>query len=523
MLRITSFDFVLFAAAVVLAYYLLPKKWQWGILLVCSYVFYLWGGLQNLGFLLVTTATTYCVTRIMDKRLQRQEEYLAANKESMTKDARKEYKNKVKMGNRIWMVACIVVNFGVLAVCKACLVQPFADLAKGGTLSFLTLGLPMGISFYMFQSMGYVIDVYRGTCKAERNVGKLALFVSFFPQLIQGPINKMTQLAPTLYAPKKFDSKEFSFGVQRMLWGYFKKMVVADRIAAAVIALRGPEFTGVGFLLLSLFYAVQIYGDFTGGIDIVIGFAQTLGIKMPENFIRPYFSKNIAEYWRRWHISLGVWMKDYIFYPLSVCQPMRNLSKAARKKFGNFGKRLPVYVASIATWFVTGIWHGLNANFILWGMLNCFFIVLSEELTPLYDRFHGRFHLKEKRWYGGFEIFRMFWLMNLIRIVDLFPNVGDYFRRIGSLFTTFNFSILWDGTMMKLGLTGLDYGILLGSVAVLFGVSLLQEKKGSVRELLWQKPAALRYALCFLLLVVVLLMGSYGIGYNSGNFIYNQY
>jgi len=523
MLRITSFDFVLFVAAVVLAYYLLPKKWQWGVLLVSSYVFYLWGGLQYLAFILFTTVTTYAVTLIMDSRLARQDAYLAENKATLSKEDRKAYKNQVKLGNRIWMVACIVVNFGILAVCKACLVQPFADLAKGGTLSFLTLGLPMGISFYMFQSMGYVVDVYRGTCKAERNPGKLALFVSYFPQLIQGPISKMSQLAPTMFAPKKFDAKEFSFGVQRMLWGYFKKMVVADRIAVAIGVLKGPEYTGVGFLLLSLFYAVQIYGDFTGGIDIVIGFSQMLGIKLPENFHRPYFSKNIAEYWRRWHISLGVWMKDYVFYPLSVCQPMRNLSKVARQKFGNFGKRLPVYVATIATWFTTGIWHGLNANFILWGFLNCFFIVLSEELTPLYDKFHGKFRLKEKRWYGGFEIFRMFWLMNLIRACDLFFDVGEYFRRLGSLFTTFNFHILWDGTLMQLNLTVLDYIILLGSVVLIFCVSLLQEKKGSVRELLWKKPAALRYALFFALFVVVILMGSYGIGYESGNFIYNQF
>ena len=214
--------------------------------------------------------------------------------------------------------------------------------------------------------------------------------------------------------------------------------------AAAVIALRGPQFTGVGFFLLTLFYAVQIYADFTGGIDMTIGLSQALGIDLAENFIRPFFSKNIAEYWRRWHITLGEWMKSYIFYPISVSQPMLKLSKKARSSMGNFGKRLPVYVASIATWLVTGIWHGITPNFILWGMMNCFVIVVSEELNPLYEKFHNRFGWKEKKWYGAFEILRMFLLMNLIRIVDLFPNVADYFRRMGSLVTTFNFQILWD-------------------------------------------------------------------------------
>ena len=182
------------------------------------------------------------------------------------------------------------------------------------------------------------------------------------------------------------------------------------------------------------------------------------------------------------------------------------------------------YVASIATWFVTGIWHGLNANFIVWGMLNCFFVVLSEECTPLYEKFHARFPgLKQTKGYGVFEMLRMFWLMNLIRACDLFPDVGEYFRRVGSVFTTFNLHILFDGTMMQLGLTGLDYAILGGSIAALFFVSVFQEKHGSFREALANKPAALRYGLIFTLFVVVILMGSYGIGYDASNFIYNQF
>ena len=522
-MQITSFGFLLFVVALLVLYYLIPKRGQWVLLLVASYCFYLWAGVEYLGFILLTTVGTYAATMAMTVNQDKQTKYLAENKAALSREERKAYKAKIKGINRIYLIICLVLNFGVLAFCKALLIEPFKMAASAGTFSFLSLGLPLGISFYMFQSMGYAVDVYRQTSVAERNPLKLALFVSFFPQLIQGPISKFGQLAPQLYTPKKFDGKQLSFGLQRMLWGYFKKLVIADRIAAAVIALRGPEHTGVSFFVLTVFYAIQIYGDFTGGIDVTVGLAQTLGIQLPENFIRPYFSKNIAEYWRRWHISLGEWMKDYIFYPISVSQPMLKLSKAARKNMGNFGKRLPVYVASVATWFVTGIWHGLTPNFVLWGMLNCFVIVVSEELSGLYEKFHNRFHLKEKKWYGGFEILRMFILMNLIRIVDLFPNVGIYFSKMGSLFTTFNFHILWDGTMMKLGLSAMDYIILAGGIVLMFTVSLIQEKMGSVRELLWQKKPVVRYALFFALLVIVLLMGSYGVGYNASAFIYTGF
>ena len=522
-MQFVSVSFLLFAAVLLLTYYLLPGKVRWMLLLLASYVFYLWAGVEYLVFILFTTLSTYLATLWMDIRLARQTRFVAQCKQTQRNSEIKPYKAKIKAGNKWIMLVCIVLNFAILALCKALLVEPFRTAVQGSRLSFLSLGLPLGISFYMFQSMGYVIDVYRGTVKTERNPFKIALFASYFPQLIQGPISKFSQLGPALFTPHKYDGKEVSFGLQRLLWGYFKKLVIADRIAAAVVALKGPEFTGVGFFLLTVFYAVQIYADFTGGIDMAIGLSQALGIPLAENFIRPFFSRNIAEYWRRWHITLGVWMKDYIFYPISISKPMLKLSKAARAKFGNFGKRLPVYVASIATWFVTGIWHGITPNFILWGMLNCFVIVVSEELTPLYEKFHNRFHLNERKWYDGFQMVRMFLLMNLIRIVDLFPNVGEYFCRMGSLVTTFNFHILWDGTMMTLGLTGLDYGILLFGIAVMFAFSVVQAKKGSIRQLLWDINPIVRYVLLFVLLLIVLLLGSYGLGYDAGSFIYNQF
>lgn len=481
----TSFSFLLYIGIALALYYIIPRRGQWVLLLMASCGFYLYSGLDNFCFIFLTTASTYGTARIVDRT-----QALFDRK-------------KAKQKSRKWIWLCLGLNFGLLAICKV-------------RFTFQNILLPMGISFYMFQSIGYVLDVYRGSIKAERNPFKFALFVSFFPQLIQGPISKFGKLAPQLFGEHPYDGKQVSFGLQRMLWGYFKKLVIADRIAVAVLALRGPEHTGLSFFVLTCFYAIQIYGDFTGGIDIAIGLSEALGISLPDNFIRPYFSKNIAEYWRRWHITLGEWMKEYVFYPVSVSTPMRKLSKSARKRWPKFGKRLPVYAASFATWFCTGIWHGITPNFLLWGMMNCTIIVLSEELTPLYEKFHNRLHWKQKSWYGAFEMLRMFVLMNLIRIVDLFPNVGEYFRRLGSLFSSFRVPFL------GLGLTELDYGILICGVVLMLTVSLLQERFGSVRELLWDRTG-LRYALTIGLFLVVLLMGNYGIGYDAGNFIYNQF
>ena len=481
----TSFSFLLYIGVVLALYYTIPRRGQWVLLLIASCGFYLYSGLDNFCFILLTTASTYGTARIVDR--------------TQALFDRKKAKQKSKK----WIWLCLGLNFGLLAICKV-------------RFTFQNILLPMGISFYMFQSIGYVLDVYRGSIKAEGNPFKFALFVSFFPQLVQGPISKYGKLAPQLFGEHPYNGKQVSFGLQRMLWGYFKKLVIADRIAVAVLALRGPEHTGLSFFVLTCFYAIEVYGDFTGGIDIAIGLSEAFGISLPENFVRPFFSRNIAEYWQRWHITLGEWMKEYVFYPVSVSTPMRKLSKSARKRWPKFGKRLPVYAASFATWFCTGIWHGITPNFLLWGMMNCTIIVLSEELTPLYEKFHNRHHWKQKSWYGAFEMLRTFLLMNLIRIVDLFPNVGEYFRRLGSLFSSFRVPVL------DLGLTGQDYGILIFGVVLMLTVSLLQERFGSVRELLWDRTG-LRYALTIGLFLVVLLMGNYGIGYDAGNFIYNQF
>jgi len=373
--------------------------------------------------------------------------------------------------------------------------------------------------------MGYIIDVYRGTCDVEDNIFKLGLFISFFPQVIQGPISRFKDLSQTLYQEHSFDFKQISFGLQRILWGYFKKLVVADRILVAVNTLIGDPSTydGIYVLVGMIFYAIELYADFTGGIDITIGVAQVFGVHITENFERPYFSKDIAEYWRRWHITMGTWFKDYIFYPLSVNPKMLKFSNWSRKTFPNgLGKRIPIYVSSFIVWFATGIWHGASWNFIVWGLLNCLVICLSEEFKPFYEWFHQHFHVQGKTYFKVFQIGRTFLLMSSLRILDCYRDVPLSFQMFGSMFTKWNLPELFQGTLLELGLSMNDYIIIIIGVLLMFSVSMIQ-RSGSVREKIDQKPVVFKFAVYYVLIFAIILLGAYSVGYDASQFIYNQF
>lgn len=528
----TSYHFIVFLAILFLLYYSVPKRWQWGLLLAASYLFYACAGLRFLIYIGVTTVSTWYAGLRIGKIRQQYTEYRKLHKAEMTKEEKKSHKQEEKKKQRVWLLLCLFFNFGILAVVKytnfaIANVNYFLEQAGREPFGFLSIALPMGISFYTFQSMGYLIDVYRGTCEPEKQAGKFALFVAFFPQLIQGPISRFGDLSKTLYTAHSFDKKQVIFGLERILWGFFKKLVIADRIVAGVnTIIHDPEnFQGIYVFVGMLFYAYELYADFTGGIDITIGTAQVLGIQVKENFERPYFSKSIKEYWRRWHITMGTWFTDYIFYPISVSTPMLKLSKFSRRRFGEaVGKRAPVYLSTILVWFTTGIWHGASWNFIVWGLMNCVVILVSQELEPFYRWFHAHFDVRRGRLrlFAAFQVCRTVLLMSALRMFDCYRDVPLTFRMFGNMLVKSDISVLLQGGMMKLGLTAADYVILAIGLAVLGGVS-LKQRRGSVREALYQKPMAVQFAAVYLLFFSVLLFGAYGIGYDAGQFIYNQF
>lgn len=526
---IVSYEFLAFLLVLFILYYIIPGRAQWMLLLAVSILFYFMSGVKPFLFLLATTVSTYVLAGRIGRLSEEASAYVKSH--DLTKEEKKSYKKGIKRKQWHILLLGLFFNFGILAVLKYTnfmignvnsLLHVFG---KEEQIGFVGLLLPLGISYYTFQSMGYFIDVYRGKYQAEKSFGRFALFVSFFPQLIQGPISRFDDLKESLFSEHRFEWKQVSFGLQRILWGYFKKLVIADRIVAAVLAVSQDTetFQGIYVLIGALCYTVNLYADFTGGIDIVIGIAEVLGIRLKENFDRPFSSASLAEYWRRWHMTLMTWFREYIFYPTSVCGPVKKLSKAGKKLFGDgVGKRLPVYAASLLVWFITGIWHGANWNFVSWGMANCIVLLVSQECEPLYKRFHERFSIGNTAGWGIFASLRTLLLVSCLQMFEYYPNAGVTFSMFKSLFTSSSLGQLNGEGILALGLTMPEIIVVLIGILVMSAASLLGREK-SVRERLSAYPAPVRALSVYLLFLIVLVFGVYGIGYDASQFIYNQF
>lgn len=528
----TSYAFIAFIAVAFLLYYIIPKKVQWMFLLVVSIGFYASAGVVYPIFLVISSAATYFAGLWIEKNRKSEKFFLKEHADDFgSREAKKKFRRKEEKKRKVIMLSALFTLLIILGIFKYAdfvidnINNIFYAVGSERELDYLDLLLPMGISFYTFQSLGYLLDVYWEKIDAQKNFFKHLLFVSFFPQVVQGPISRYSDLSQTLYEEHAFDRKQIVFGLERILWGYFKKLVVADTIITATTAVIGDEYySGAWVLVGIIFYGIELYADFTGGIDITIGIAQVFGIYIEENFIRPYFSKNIAEYWRRWHISMGTWFRDYIFYPMSISKKMNQLTKFCKKHFGKgVAKRVPVYLATMVTWFATGIWHGASWNFVMWGIMNGIIILVSQELEPLYMRFHKRFPtLAQKKLYQAFQIIRTFLLMGSLRMFDCYGDVPLSFFMFFSMFKDFDIRALTVEEFVDLGLTIPQYVIVFAGTILMFMASLLGRKE-SIREQLSHKPYIVRFAAVATLLIAVILFGSYGVGYDATQFIYNQF
>ena len=509
---ITSFNFLCFFAAILILYYVIPKKLQWGLLLACSVVYYL---LSGNGMLIVypIASVTVCYAGI---RL-------------LTVTPAEDAKRRKGI-----LILTIMVNIGILFVLKYVnfgiyTIDGIAGLLGGPdeliqSVNFL---VPLGVSFYTFTLLGYVIDVYYGIAAPQTNYLKLMLYGMYFPAIISGPILKYREHGDQFFAPHTFDYQRVTRGLQRMLWGFFKKLVIAERLGMLVDTVYGSyaDYPGTYIWVATVFYAFQLYTDFSGCMDIVIGMSESLGIILPENFETPFFSKSISEYWRRWHITLGVWMKEYVFYPVLRSNFFTNLNRSWREKFGRKrGKQYTTFAAMFILWLTVGIWHGGDWKFVIGsGLLHWFYIVMEELLAPPCAHLMEACHIDAKgRTIGIARILRTFFL---VCIGDLFfraASVGDAFSMLGAAVSVWNPYILWNGELLTLGLDGIEMIIAAAALLVLWMVSLMQRRE-AVRDRVARKPLPVRWIIWYALLFAVILFGCYGPGFSAGEFIYQGF
>ena len=521
-MSILSFEFLVFVATVIALFYLLPKKARWVVLLAASTCFYLMSGWKGGMYLLaVSTLTWFAAIRIGKLRVQMDE---------AAADDNPALAHALKRLMRVWLIHCLLLVLGALVFIKYAEMMRLAinallrALENRTQFEVFNVLVPLGLSYFTFQSVGYVVDVYWGKTKAQPNFFKHLLFVSFFPQMIQGPISTQNQLAPQLLNPPAFHPRRMTMGFQLMLWGYFKKLVLADRLAGVTNAVAaGTEQPGwLVFLGLAL-YVIRLYGDFSGGMDVVRGVALMLGIDLTENFRRPFFSVSVAEYWRRWHITLGAWFRTYVLYPLSTSRFGSWLSGVGKRMLGKkAGRMLPGAVSTFLIFLLIGMWHTANWNALIFGAYFGLLMGGAMLLEPLFKTVRKKLHVTDKIWW--WRLFGWMRTMALILLAQVFAFTASPVKAwplLTGLFSGWNFAKLAE-TLTGF-MTWLEWGVAGGALLIVLLVDVLCECKINVNERLAKGSFLLRWPVLLALILVILLFGCYGEGFDSAAFLYTNF
>lgn len=384
--------------------------------------------------------------------------------------------------------------------------------------------LPVGISFYTLETIGYLSDIYWGKITAEKHLGRLALFLCFFPKLMEGPICNYREVSGKLWKCESLKQKNLSDGAVRILWGLLKKMVVADRLNVVVAHVFGhyADYNGLTTAAAAVAYTVQLYMEFSGCMDIILGSGMLFGIRFPENFQRPFFSRTASEFWRRWHITLGIWFRTYIFYPVSASGIVKKWNRSGKKCIGKYLTNLVTScIVLFPVWIGNGIWHGPRWTYIFYGLYYFIILFLGIAVQPVRDAFVELFHIRDDSfWWRGIQLIKT-WL--IILVGELFfraEDMGAGFHMLCSIFRDFHISQLWDGTMLSLGLTRADYAAVFGGCLLVFAVELLLEKHINVMQKIAECRTPLRWGIYYGLIFAVVIFGAYGAGYQAVDMIY---
>ena len=502
-----SLQFFLFLGISLLLYYCLPKKASWIVLLVVSLTFYAFFGIKNLIFIVAVAAIVYLSSRFMQKFA---DDYAVKKQTLESKEERKLYKTIATKKKKTVLIISLILIFGILAFFKYLeVLMNLIFKMSGSNKSFFHILLPLGISFYIFQSVGYLVDVYNEKYHAENNYFRLLLFISWFPQLIQGPINRFDLISNQLYERQTITSEEIGRALALFLLGVFKKYAIANMLVDAIAQIFDTEvaLTGSVSLFGILMYSAQQYADFSGGIDMVLAVSQLFGVKMMQNFRQPYFSISLGDFWRRWHISLGAWMRDYVFYPIALSNGMQKFSKFCSTKFGkHFGRVLPAGIANIIVFLIVGIWHGAEMHYVLWGLYNGVIIALSDIMSPLFVKMSEKLHINTKsKGFHIFQIIRTFIIVNIGWYFDRIYDAHRCFTSLKNLFCNFAAKSFSRDLFELIGRINEGMYVAVLAIIILFVYSLLKENKIDVYEKLSKGPFILRWAVYVGMIVIVLV------------------
>ena len=506
--------FVLFLPIVALLYSIFPSKVRPYVLLSSSYIFF-WSVSDKLIVYLLFSTVSIHHFGLWLGRLQ-QERKLALK--GLSREEKKPVKQANDRQQNLVLALAVVVHIGLLLVLKY---TPFFThnlntLAShfGFHIKEISFMVPIGISFYTLQAVSYMTDVRRGVIKADKNLTRLALYMSFFPQIMEGPIARFSQTAPSLCEGKKIDYKNFVFGFERIVYGFFKKIIIADRLNGFVknVFDSYDKYDGGIIFIAAVAYTIELYMDFSGAMDVGIGSAQIFGVTLPENFRQPFFSKNISEFWSRWHITLGTWFRDYIYYPVSFSSFSKKLTASGRKHLGNyFGPMMAGTVALFCVWVCNGLWHGSAWMYLFFGMYHFTLIFLGNLFEPVTKKVYNKLHIDANK--APFALLRIVKTSFLVVLGELFfraHGLKEGLEMFAKIFTNFSFKGIFSGAVAKAELDYLDVIVVFIAVAAVFTIGILREKGVDVRERLAEKNIAIRWLIVIGAIVAIIIFGAYG-------------
>jgi len=503
-------------------YQLMPKKARPFVLLAFSWIFFLTLSRPvMLVWLLAAAGAVYSAALYLDRLSGRRDEILKLAEKSEKAAIRKRFRRKKLI--ILWISTAFLL--GTLVFFKYYFSYAlYINTNMGGHLWYARLGSPIGISFYTLEAISYTADVYWERQKADRNFFRVTLFLSFFPQLMEGPICQYKDTAELLFEGSPVVFENVKKGALRILWGLFKKMIIADRLLQAVDNLYGgyTQYHGVMFAVAAVIYTIHLYMDFSGTIDIVIGSAEMFGIPLKENFRQPFFAQNAGEFWRRWHISLGAWFKAYLFYPVSVSGIVKKWNKFARKKIGKYLTNLGTSaLCLLPVWLATGIWHGPQLNYLFYGLY--YFVILFAEVAwlPVKNAWVSRFHVNEEAWSWKIPHMLKTWVIIFCGEM-LFNAKGIRAAAVmyRSIFTEFDGAQLINGGLLEMGIDTADLRIVVIAVAVVAVVETLTECGKNVSAFVLEGKFPVRFAAFAGLALACVIFGAYGAGYLHADIIY---